>query len=836
MSRTTIDYGIDLGTTNSSVAVLVGTTTEVVAKQPEGTIITPSAIWFDKRGKQYVGQAAKAQYIDDEENCAVEFKLRMGEQWQKVFQRSGRRMSPEEMSAEVVKSLKTDVHVSRAEDLMAAVITVPAAFELPQCEATRRAANLAGLSLSPLLQEPVAAALAYGFQSASNKVFWLVYDFGGGTFDVAVIQVRDGTIQVVNHAGDNYLGGKNIDWDIVENLLIPRLISEYRLIDFRRSNPRWRSAIAKLKWRAEEAKILVSRTGRPFEIWIEDLCKDDDGRTFDFSYELTPQEIQRIIEPWVVQSVNLCKKALQEKGLSGRDMEKTILVGGSSLFPWLQERVAGELGTKLDLSIDPMTVVARGAAVFAGTQKVVTDETPVAAGTYTIQLEYEPVGSETESMVGGRVTPPSSGSLVGVSVDILELRSQWRSGAIRLSADGTFMTEIHAEKGRKCEYQIVLTGPRGTHLSCSPDRFSYTVGMVISGPILTHNVGIAMANNKPLWFFRKGERLPNRKTIVCTTVVALRKGAPSGPDNIICIPVIEGTNGTRADRNVRIGVTEILPTNSCVKRDVPLGSDVEVTIEMDASRITKTTAFVPMLDEQFVGVFHPQTVVRSPTELQGELDKELERLRGLQRKAQQVGDGRANEALGRLETEQVVEVAKRQVAAAQGDRDAGVEGDRKLLALKASVDSVEAALEWPSLVREARRQIKAAHEVIDPHGEEDEQERLAALEGEVERAIADERIETLRLTIDELHSLGSSVAFRQPDVLTWYLKCLQEQRNRMPDKATADRLFTQAQRAIGNNDIEALNAAVRQLINLLPPDEQEAAVARGGFGGTVISQ
>lgn len=237
MARTTIDYGIDLGTTNSSIAVLNDTIPEVVTNK-DGSLITPSAIWYDKRGTLYVGRDARTRYFDGEENAAVEFKLRMGQSWRKTFQRTGKQMFPEEMSAEVLKSLKADVHTNKGEDLHAAVVTVPAAFELPQCEATRRAAELAGLTVSPLLQEPVAAALAYGFQSASDKVFWLVYDFGGGTFDAAVIQVRDGVIQVVNHAGDNYLGGKNIDWDIVEKLLIPQLTQEQRLSDFNRTNPK----------------------------------------------------------------------------------------------------------------------------------------------------------------------------------------------------------------------------------------------------------------------------------------------------------------------------------------------------------------------------------------------------------------------------------------------------------------------------------------------------------------------------------------------------------------------------------------------------------------------
>jgi molecular chaperone DnaK len=839
MARTTIDYGIDLGTTNSTVALLVGTAPEVISNK-DGSSITPSALWFDKRGKMYVGRDARARQIDDEENAAVEFKLRMGEQWQKTFQRTGRKMLPEEMSAEVLKSLKTDVHTSKGEDLRACVITVPAAFELQQCEATRRAAELAGFLLSPLLQEPVAAALAYGFQSAANKVFWLVYDFGGGTFDAAVIQVRDGVIQVVNHAGDNYLGGKNIDWDIVEKLLIPNLKSTHKLASFpdnrNTQDHRWKSALAKLKFYAEEAKIQVSRTKQSAEICVDGLCEDDQGNTVDFACELQPAEVQRIIEPWVTQSVNLCKKALREKGLSGKDIEKTILVGGSSLFPWLQERVAGEIGAKLDFSIDPITVVARGAAVFAGTQRLDADQGPVAAGAYKIQLEYEPVGSETDPMVGGRITPPPGASTTGLSVEIIEQRSQWRSGAIRISATGTFMTEVHAEKGRKCEFQIMLMDARGTRLSCSPDRFAYTVGMVITSPPLTHNLGIAMSNNKPKWFFHKGDALPARNSQVLFNVVALRKGQPQGKDNIIKIPVVEGTNDNKADRNRLVGHLEILPTDPRVKRDVPLGSEIEVTIEIDASRTAKSKAFIPILDEDFEGIFKLGVIAKSPDLLRQELASEVSRLEALKGKAEDVSDRKAKAVIERMEQEQAVDTVRRQVAAAQGDPDARGEADRKLLDLKAAIDSVEGALEWPGLVLEAHRQLDSTREDVEAHGQPEEKQRLQGLANDIERAIAEERVELLRTRIEDVRDLGGRIVVRQPGFWVGYLDYLEQRRSRMRDQAASDRLFTQAQRAINSNDIEALKAAVRQLIALLPPDEQEAAEARGGFGGTIIAQ
>lgn len=226
--RTTIDYGIDLGTTNSAIAVLKGTQAQVIPNN-EGSSFTPSAVWIDKRGRLHVGREAKQRHEQDPDNCHIEFKLLMGqgERCKKTFAKSGREMLPEELSAEVLKSLKADVRQSTGEELIAAVITVPAAFEVDQCDATRKAAELAGFTTSPLLQEPVAAALAYGFQSGSDNVFWMVYDFGGGTFDAAVIQVRDGVIQVVNHAGNNYLGGQRIDWDIVNKKLIPELTKQY---------------------------------------------------------------------------------------------------------------------------------------------------------------------------------------------------------------------------------------------------------------------------------------------------------------------------------------------------------------------------------------------------------------------------------------------------------------------------------------------------------------------------------------------------------------------------------------------------------------------------------
>jgi molecular chaperone DnaK len=833
VGRNTIDYGIDLGTTNSVVAVLTGTQTEVIGRE-DGSVTTPSAIYFDKRGHIYTGAKAKANYFYDEENGAVEFKLRMGEKWRKSFQRTGREMLPEEMSAEVLKSLKENVRSMKGEELEAAVITVPAAFELPQNEATRRAAELVGLRTSPLLQEPIAAALAYGFQSAANKVFWLVYDFGGGTFDAAIIQVRDGVLQVVNHVGHNYLGGKNVDWDIVDKMLVPKLTAERRVSGLNRQNSKWRTAIAKLKYHAEEAKIQVSRTRKSHEIWIENLCVDDAGAPIDFLFELTPAILQQIIEPWVVQSINLTNRALDEKALSRQDIEKCILVGGSSLFPWLQERVSAELGLPIDFSIDPMTVVARGAAVFAGTQRLQASWVPAQSGSYNIELDYEPVGGTTEPLVGGRVSAPPGKNTAGLSVEIIETRSQWTSGRIRLSDSGTFLTEVRAERGRKCEFEILLTDSRGTGLLCLPDRFPYTVGVVITSPPLTHSVGVAMANNQMDVFFHKGDPLPARKTKVHHAAVPLRKNAAPGPDNVIRIAMVEGESTRRADRNRAIGYLEILPTDPRVRRDVPIGSEVEITIDIDASRTAKSKVFIPILDEEFEGVFKPEISPRTTDELRDDLAGEIERLGSLNIKAEQMDDETARAALERLEKEQVLETAKRQVSVAVVDPEARAEADRKLLDLKSAIDGVGDALEWPMLVQSTREQIDLSRREVNAHGTPTEHESMLTLEGAIDEAIEQHRIDVLREKVEEVRDLGFQVLIRQPDFWVGYLEYLKEQRPHMSDSTAADRLFTQAGRALNNNDLEALKASVRQLIGLLPPDEREEAEARGSFGGTTI--
>jgi molecular chaperone DnaK len=402
MTRTTIDYGIDLGTTNSAVAVMRGIEAEII-KNNEGGDVTPSAVHINKSERLLVGRLAKQRIESDPDNTASEFKLRMGTTGQAAtFARTGRRMEPEELSAEVLKSLRDDVRQYTHEEIDAAVITVPAAFELNQTDATKRAAEMAGLTFAPLIQEPTAAALAYAFQSDADGQFWLVYDLGGGTFDASIVHLDQGEFSVVNHRGDNFLGGKLIDWAIVEQLLIPAMAAEHSLEGLARGAPEARKVVAALKLAAEEAKIRLSRE-RSVDVTVERLPRPGGGDPIDFEYELTREDVERLAAPFYARSVNICRAALAEARLEPKAIERVLLVGGPTLAPHLREVLDAELGIEPDISQDPLTVVARGAAIFAATQIRPSGSPVLQAGRYGLELDYRPAGPDTEPLVGGRL-------------------------------------------------------------------------------------------------------------------------------------------------------------------------------------------------------------------------------------------------------------------------------------------------------------------------------------------------------------------------------------------------------------------------------------------------
>jgi molecular chaperone DnaK len=824
MSRLTIDYGIDLGTTNSSIAVAEKNGPRII-RNNDNWQFTPSVVWVDRNGALRVGLSAKERVAGDPDNGAAEFKSMMGKAYAKTFARLNRSMKPEELSAEVLKSLKDDVRRDTGEDLEAAVITVPAAFDQPESEATRRAAQLAGIKISPLLQEPIAAALSYGFQNESNKAFWLVYDIGGGTFDAAVIHVQDGLIEVVNHGGDNDLGGKLIDWAIVEELFVPALESSFSFPDFRRGEKRWLGAFAKLKLLAEKAKITLSKD-LSYELAGEYICVDDSGEPAQLDMTITRSQLERLIDPLLTKSLNICKNVLKEKHLGPGDIAKVILVGGPTVTPYFRQVIPDlkhGLGISIDCSVDPLTVVAQGAALFASSQKASRTIAEPRKGEFNVLLEYKPVGNDTEPLVGGRVSGSGTQSFAGYSIRLTnpDSRPPWESGRLPLSGEGSFIANLRAERGSQNTFHVELFDPHGAKVSVSPTTFSYTVGIVITDPPLPHDIGIAMANNKMDVLFKKGTPLPAKIRTDHRTTVPLRR---NDPNSQLKIPFVEGNNAVHADLNRKIGNLIIEASN--LNRDLPIGCNVEIRLEIDSSRLMKGTALISDLDQEFPirigGIVKPEPVLK---DLKDEFKAQRQRLQTA-KEAADAADENIVPELEKLEKEDTVNEVARLLSAGD-DPETSQRCENRMLVLKSALQRIEDAIEGPKLILEAKQELEWTAEITQGATPED-QKAFSLLKPELEGAIYGD-LETLRRKVDEMSQLRFRVLARTPEYWIHYRDYLLEHDDEMLDQAQAKLWFSHADRAINNGDIEALRTACRQLWSLLPKQQQ----LRGYGGGTV---
>ena len=839
MKRLTVDFGIDLGTTNSTIAVLNGDDVTTIMNSA-GSVVTPSAVWIDKRGNVHVGAEAKERTLtEDPDNGDIEFKLRMGTRGEgdKLFARSGKVMSPEALSAEVLKSLKLDVQTSHGENVYAAVITVPAAFELPQSSATRRSAcgttseDLmsghvemlgAGFKQCVLLLEPVAASLAYGFQSASENAYWLVYDFGGGTFDAALMRIRDGMIQVVNHDGDNHLGGKLIDWDIVSKYLIPELRRQFTFADLDRGVQKWQRAIGRLKYAAERAKIEVCRTRQSTDIWIEDLCIDDAGVNVDFAFSLTPEILQDVARPYVERSLGLCRKVLKDKGLTGENLERILMVGGTTLNPWIRESVGASLGASLDFSIDPVTVVARGAAIFAGTQRLLSQDTTVPEGTWSLDIEHEPVGNVQDPDVGGRITSPTGGDVAGVTIEFVDLRTKWRSGKVAVNSTGVFMTTLFADDRRRCEYSVELCDATGTRLQVQPERIAYTLGLVPDKPPASNSIGIGKATGDYQRYVSKGTKLPTRGRHDHRTTRDLRAG---NAEDVIRIPVLEGEND-KAIRNHLIG--ELVVRGTDIKRDVPAGSQVEVTVYLDESQTVRVEGYFPALDEDFRVLFDLEMKHSSLDTLLAEVKLQKDRLREAKERSTDGPSVLAGSVITRIEDEQLESQVDSLAEAAKSDQDARQQLDRRLRDLAVAVDELEDAAELPNAVNTARERYVMAEELILEHGEPADVSKLDMLRQDLDRAVVTADIHGIRRISEQLVGLFFQVS---DGLVSFHIARFQHLCRLVPtmtNQSLAIQLVQQGTNAISDDNVSSLKNVIGQLISLLPKTVSDSSDTRIG--------
>lgn len=820
MSRTTIDFGIDLGTTNSAIAVLNGVEPEII-KNSDDQDVTPSAVFIDKKGVLRVGSRAKSATVGERSSrdAYTEFKRQMGTPHEYEFASSGQRKKPEELSAEVLKELRASVEARTGEVIQSAVITVPAAFELHQCDATRRAAELGGLAGSPLLQEPVAAALAYGFQIDSEKAYWMVYDFGGGTFDAALIKAEEGMINVVHHGGDNFLGGSDIDWAIIEKIIIPQLSKNFDLPGFARGSDRWGMELRRIKHAVEAAKLELSTKeittlsgGVTFEDGSGEIVECDE-------ISLSRSDLIRVSEPLIYRSIDISQRVLKEKNLGLQAVQRVIVVGGPTKAPYFREMLSAGLGIPIDFSQDPLTVVSRGAAVFASTQKVDFKlQKKAVVGEFQVQIsdKYKPVGHESDPLIAGKVSSPDGTSTAGFTLEFVNRDTKWRSGQVPLNAEGAFMANLLAERGSRNTFYIELSNGEGTLQKTVPDHVVYTIGAVIEEQPLLKSIGLGKADNSVDWFLKAGMGLPQKKRwpTAHRTTIAVKAGQVGA---VIKIPIVEGEN-EHADRNRVVGFLEI--DSSMVRRDLPAGSEVEITLKVDESRTIILEAYFPLLDEEFTKQLEIEKMSADASEIAATLREEKLRLNELKEKAEEAGDESLIEELELLESDRDRDEA---VRAANGDAGAAEKAQARVLELQNQLDAAEKKLKWPTMVAEARELQDDLKKLSADHGTSDFQDRAYDWSEAVDSIIQKKQTERLSRKIEEGHSIYAQILFSLPGFWVGNFQRMESDRSTFSDTEAAERLFERGREYLQKNNIEGLTDVVRKLWSLMPREEAERA-------------
>ncbi|MEM8528464.1 MAG: Hsp70 family protein [Bacteroidota bacterium] len=600
-----INFGIDLGTTNSAIAKFTKGEVEVFSNPLDyGKRTLPSVVAF-KKDKIYTGKAAKTRYEKDAKNVKAFFKRKMGTSESfKIPALSGQSKTPVDLSAFLLKELKT--FVSSGEVIDAAIITIPAAFDTIQSNATKDAGKQAGFKQVILVPEPVAASLAYANKTKEQDLAdgqWLVYDLGGGTFDVALVRIKEGEMKIIDHEGDNFLGGYDFDQSIVEKIIIPFLEKEGNFSNLKsemqNASGKYNADYFRLLDKAEQAKIeLSARTSTEIEIIME----DDNGDEIDEVLSITRSEFENLIKDFVDSTVEMIKKVITRNNLTPQDLQFILMVGGSTYIPYARQRVGELIGVTVKTDIDPTTAIVEGAAYYAGitAKNTASEEESLAkknAATLQVKMSYPKTSQEKDEFFAARF----KGNIEGLSYRIDR-------------EDGGFTTGLKPLKEKITEELPLIEKAYNFFKLTVYDKFNNVVstdaeliginagGIGVSSITSPEDICLQIDDNNSIFgvtrtsltlIVAKNTAIPTKQTITRTVNKTIVKGS----DEKVTINILEGAKENLPEVNLSIGFLEI--TGKQLVRDLYKGSEVEITVNISESRDITATVYFRMIDQEF---------------------------------------------------------------------------------------------------------------------------------------------------------------------------------------------------------------------------------------------
>ena len=764
-----MDSGIYIGNENSAIAKMEdGEPLILKTRTLKDTM--PTCVYINKNKVSLVGDKAyNAMKVDklkamrnfqsSVSNSFIEFIRTMGTDKTYYSPNMDRNFSSEELTAEVLKALKS---FNKNEDIKAAVITVPAKFTVNQKDATRKAGELAGFKHIELLQEPIAASMAYGLDAADKNGYWLVFDFGGGTFDAALLRVEEGIMKVIDTEGDNHLGGKNLDYAIVDEIIIPYLQDNYAVDSIINDEQKKKILQDAMKFYAEETKISMSfnETYNVLSDLGEIPGEDDEGEEFELDITVTQEMMRKTLGPIFQQSINICKELLERNHLSAKELDSLILVGGPTYSPVLKEMLEEQI-TKPDTSADPMTVVAKGAALYASTIDVSEEIRENQRGTSKIQLElgYEATTVEEEEMVTVKILKNKTQVPVpeNIYAEIVRSDKTWSSGRIAINELGEVI-EVKLKKDRANSFIIFLYDDKGNLLDSEPSEFTIIQGTKIGNATLPYNIGLSIKDEltgneifKTIKGLEKNQSLPATGTE--RGLKTQKQIRPGIKDDFITIPIYQGdygAEGTKAVYNEH--VYDVVITGENFDKLLPENSDVDLTIKVDRSEKIYFSADIPYLDYTHeIKVPHTKQEETAAEYLEKEIKKARQSLYMLE----QDGFVQDEEELSKLE-EELTEIDKR-FEQAKNDSDRKKQTLNNLRKTFKKLEKLQESSEWPKTEEELKRVFYQLEETNNKYGDMESKRIVEQFKEQIPEIIKDKNVKVAAELIDNIKKLDSAL-------------------------------------------------------------------------------
>lgn len=823
--------GIDLGTSNSAVAVHDGKRVTISdphdLKGPDPVL--PSAIYIDRRERKFFGHRAYESLFAKETDAVDGFKRQMGTSWSKKFESSGIVMSAEECSAEVLRQLVGQVRVSGDDTrITGTVVTTPAAFNPMQIEATRRAARAAGIDQVALVQEPVAAALALVATTGAANGLFLIYDIGGGTFDLALAQSVNGKINIVAHEGINALGGRDFDRKIIEKLVKPWLQENFVLPDNFQNHPKYEKLMRIIHQPVEDAKKeLSSADGATIYLSEERVsCKDEDGTEIYFEIELARQDYEEWITPYIRKTVDLSQKLLADHGYDPGHIDQVVLIGGPTRTPLIQEMVRQEMGIRVSTDIDPMTAVAVGAAHFcegldwSDSQRASKAKMQVVAES-GLDVQYRHEARTSRDRTKLRVMPSAETAGFGMEIEV-NSEAGWTSGRIPLDGkqsvelplddgDNNFKIFVFHANGQVLDDDIVtivitkvaamadvirLTSSISVRIRGTEDQSTDELHMIAEKGMETPCGGIAADFRSAINLTEDGQKL--------------RIEIYSQPEKENCRP---------GEPNLLVGVCQI-GFEDLEGAAIHEGDEIIVHWRYDQDNSLEFDVEVPALGKMFSNkTFYDPTqgeVAYGGKEGFARISKNVEDCKGELRDATAVSSEKDKATLRELrEKVSEQEVRLRNSSDDAEERRAIAEEIRwirqKVLGILSSPENIRAKLQG---------ELDDATERFDnlcrEHEEKEKTDRFDGLAkncGEALRRGTENDRQDARRMLDEMHSIIGKSFLAQPGMVIMFFKHLSTERYLAIDKSNFDNAVSRGRKCLASNDIiPGLLEAVRAIL------------------------